>query len=252
MALTKEDLISILDKKLEPLLGEVSGLKQELREMKGFLDFANTRYEEISNKMVTIEDERVKYVQENQLLKKTIEKLDDKVRQLETQSNDVRQYTRRDCVEIHGIPPTRDEDTNSIVREIGDLMEVYLDEKDISISHRLPLGKKYKGKLSTPAIIVKFVRRDIKDKFYKARKQLKECTTTDLGHEVSNRIFINESLTEENRRVFNECLKFKKEQQFTFIWTSNGKTYIRKNKDSNAIIINCKEDLLKIKASHRP
>lgn len=124
-------------------------------------------------------------------------------------------------------------------------MEVYLDVTDISISHRLPTGKKYKGKMSTPAIIAKFVRRDTKDKFYKARKQLKDCTTGELGYEVSNRIFINESLTEENRGVFNESLKFKKEQKFAFIWTSNGKTYLRKNKDSRAIVINSKEDLMK-------
>lgn len=250
MALTKDDLINILDQKLDPLLKEMSSLKEELGNMKGFIEHANAKYDEISKKLDEFEVDKDKYTKENKLLKKTIENLDEKVRKLESQSNDVRQYTRRDCVEIHGIPTSKDEDTNYIVKQVGDMMEVYLGDNDISISHRLPVGKKYKGKVSTPAIIVKFVKRDIKDKFYKARNRLKNCTTDEIpGVEAKNRIFINESLTEENRRVFNECLKFRREKKFAFIWTSNGITYMRKNKDSNAIVVKSMEDLSKVKAS---
>ena len=250
MALTKDDLINILDQKLDPLLKEMSSLKEELGNMTGFIEHANAKYDEISKKLDEFEVDKDKYTKENKLLKKTIENLDEKVRKLESQSNDVRQYTRRDCVEIHGIPTSKDEDTNYIVKQVGDMMEVYLGDNDISISRRLPVGKKYKGKVSTPAIIVKFVKRDIKDKFYKARNRLKNCTTDEIpGVEAKSRIFVNESLTEENRRVFNECLKFRREKKFAFIWTSNGITYMRKNKDSNAIVVKSMEDLSKVKAS---
>lgn len=252
MALTKDDLISILDKKLDPLLSEISTLKKELGELKQSVDHASGKYDEISKRMKDLQADNIKYAQDNKTLKKTIEVLDNKVRQLESHSNDVRQYTRRDCVEIHGIPHIQDEDTNDLVKQVGDLMEVYLDDKAISISHRLPTSKKNKaGKPSTPAIIVKFVRRDVKDRFYKSRSKLKSCTTDQiLGCEVSNRIYINESLTEENRKIFNESLQFRKEKKFAFIWTSNGITYLRKDKDSKAIVVKAKEDIDKLKASY--
>lgn len=225
MALTKEELVAVLDQKLGPIKDEISSLKSQLAEMKSFVDLANKKYDEISSKMDRFEAKRKKDTQENKLLRDTIKKLEEKVQLLELQSNDVRQYTRRDCLEIHGIPVEDGEDTNQLVKAVGDLMEVYLSDGDISTSHRLPSNKSYKGNRKTPATIVKFVRRDVKNRFYSARKELKGYTTKSVGFDVENRIFINESLTEQNKAIFNECFKLKKLHKFLFIWTSNGKTY---------------------------
>ena len=248
MALTKEDLKCMLDSQLTPLKDEIAGLKKELIDMAASLHMSNEKYEEILKKFTSHQEERAKINRENGVLKKTIEKMDEKIKQLELESNEVRQYTRRDCVEIHGIPVREQENTNKIVLSVGDQIDVYLDEKEISTSHRLPT-KNYKGKRTTPPIIVKFARRDVKDRFYKARKNLKDVTSADLGYDEStaNRIFINESLTEQNRNTFNASLKFKKEYKYSFIWTSNGKTYLRKDQDSRAIVINNKGDLEKLK-----
>ena len=60
-----------------------------------------------------------------------------------------------------------------------------------------------------PAIIVKFMRCDVKDNFNRARKQLKNLTTQDLGYSEKNKIYLAESLTERNRMLFKDCLKVK-------------------------------------------
>jgi hypothetical protein len=60
-------------------------------------------------------------------------------------------------------------------------------------------------------IIVKCVRRDMKDKFDKSRGQVREKTTKDLGYGSANRIYLAESLTEQNKDLFRCCLKFKKD-----------------------------------------
>ena len=74
--------------------------------------------------------------------------------------------------------PTRSkrEDTNNIVIKVAEKVGVRIVEEDISVSHRLPMSKSYKGqgRTETAPIIVKFVRRDIKEKFYRARKQMKD------------------------------------------------------------------------------
>ena len=55
-----------------------------------------------------------------------------------------------------------------------------------------------KGKPGPLAIIVKFTKSDIKHNFYRAKKQLKDLTTQDLGYPEKNKIYLEESLTERN------------------------------------------------------
>ena len=64
----------------------------------------------------------------------------------------------------------KSEDTNAVVKSIGDLMGITVTDNDISVSHRMPQSKRYKDKQrGPPAIIAKFTRRVTKDKFYEAR-----------------------------------------------------------------------------------
>jgi len=246
MAVTAEVLETILEKKLSPLHDEISSLKVQLNEVKSFLEEANTKYEEVISKYEQFEIDKKNLLTENATLKKSIHEMDQQIKQLQIESNDVRQYTRRDCLELQGIPYNKDEDTDAIVKNVGDLMEVYLGDNDISISHRLPTGKGYKGTRNAPPLIVKFTRRSTKEKFYKARTKLKDCTTQDIQYSDTNKIFINECLTEQNKKLFHDCLKFKKERKRSSIWTSNGKVYLRRDITSKALRINSKDDLTKL------
>ncbi|KAK3715348.1 hypothetical protein QZH41_001339 [Actinostola sp. cb2023] len=93
----------------------------------------------------------------------------------------------RDCLEIRGIPLHRDEDADDLAKKVGELIDVEIDDDDISISHRLQYDGKQPSSGSRaapkydPAIIVKFVRRNFRDEFYKARKHLRNKSTRDLG-----------------------------------------------------------------------
>ena len=51
------------------------------------------------------------------------------------------QYLRRECIEIKGIPENEEEDTNDIVSQVAELMDIQVEDADISVSHRLPPGK---------------------------------------------------------------------------------------------------------------
>ena len=94
-----------------------------------------------------------------------------------------------------------------------------------------------------PAIIVKFVRREMRESLYRARKRLKSITTADFGFSVDKKIFINESLTPKNKELFKECLKFKKDKSYKFLWTNAGKIFLRRNVDSPVIPINSSADI---------
>ena len=230
-AINCDQFTKILDDKLIPLNSTISELKKSVNEAMSFLEVVNAKYDELLEMMKSSKDERKalkdenKILQdENKILKATIRSIESSLESVTRANNDLEQYTRRECVEIRGIPVAAtpsEEQTNNIVKDVGKLLGVDITENDISVSHRMPQSQKHKGKPGPPAIIVKFARRDVKDNFYRARKQLKDLTTRDLGYSEKNKIYLAESLTERNRMLFKDCLKVKKDMEFKFIWTLN-------------------------------
>ena len=145
------------------------------------------------------------------------------ISELRSPIDDQAQHTRHKCFEIRGSPMTSGEDINTIWRETGALVEVEINDTDISISHRIPSsnnGELESRPISHPAIVFKFTNRRIWDSFYKARTKSKSYIISDvgLGHFGESNIFIQESLTEAERKLFKNCLKFHKDQNFKFIW----------------------------------
>ena len=116
-------------------------------------------------------------------------------------------------------------DMFEIVLKVTNLMGVDIEDRDISISHRLRNSESYRGKSNkSPPIIVKFVRRISKDKLYKARRKLNDLSTKALGYPIAQRIFIADSLTQKNKELFKEAYQVRKDKQFKYIWTSSGKS----------------------------
>ena len=111
----------------------------------------------------------------------------------------VKEYIRRDMLELHGIPVTRDENPNEIVKSVVNLLDRghQFHDQDISISHRLPAPE---GKI--PPIIVKFTRRNTRT--FSLKRQLQSKSTLDLGFPTESRIYLNESLTQRTRELLKE------------------------------------------------
>ena len=123
------------------------------------------------------EEERKLLVTENKNLKAKVLQSGNEIKLLQQSFNDMDQYLRRDCVEIRGLPIDSKQNSNNLVLKIAEKIGIDIKESDISVSHILPrrnfVDQSRLRQNSTEAIIVKFVRRDIKDKFYRARKNLK-------------------------------------------------------------------------------
>ena len=148
--------------------------------------------------------------------------------------DDLEQYTRRDCLEIHGIPEITGENTDDIVKNVASIIGVELEESDISVSHRL--GTSYQNQ--PKSIIVKFTRREKRDKMYLAKNKLKDLGTKDLGYTRFNNsnIFMVESLTSKRRNLFKDSLQVKKSEGYRYLWTRQGKIFMRTDNDSPAAI----------------
>ena len=53
-------------------------------------------------------------------------------------------------------------------------------------------------------------------------------------------------LLERIKSYFNSCLNIKREKVYKFIWTNNGKIYMRKSESSDSINIRNQNDLQKL------
>ena len=84
---------------------------------------------------------------------------------------------------------------------------------------------------------MKFTRRADRDEFYTSRKEVsgKKASSIkslkDLEVEslvLTKKVYISESLTPMRKKLFGSLNKLKKDLQWKFIWTNNGRIYSKK------------------------
>ncbi|KAH9372109.1 hypothetical protein HPB48_017358 [Haemaphysalis longicornis] len=108
-------------------------LRKELRDLKASLDFFNKEFEKAKA-------ERFELAKVNKELKASNENLAEECRALKKQASQLEdrvttseQYSRNRNLEIKGVPLTDDENICEIVRQIGNALEVPIEEGEIEV-----------------------------------------------------------------------------------------------------------------------
>lgn len=238
--LTVEQLKEIMDK-----VSKIDNMELSLQNL-------SDQYDQLVKDYKALYQEHLQLAKDHKALKGQVMQSSSDIIVHSKAMNDLEQYSRRDCIEIRGVPFTQEESTDDIVEKVGEIIGVDLETDDISISHRLADkvitrndGTQIKR---DPAIIVKFTKRSTRDEFYYSRKKLHKRSTRDLGftRQREQPIFICESLTATNRKIFNSCLAFKKKNDYKFIWTHYGTTCLRKDSNSPVISIKTENDIRRL------
>jgi hypothetical protein len=228
MATEIKKLEAIFDRKLKPLFSKFDDLNTKVEEAMCSLSFLSAKYDELNDKAINMEAGMKKIKDENCILKRDLANTKGENDLLKIAQDELEQYGRRECVEIRGIPLVPDKNTNEIVIKLASKLGIDITETDTSISHRLgtpAAGSTHSGRsfstIPVPAIIIKFTRRDIRDKLYTSRSKLRNVSLKDLGYtrHVESKIFMVESLTKKRKLLFKACLEKKREIGFQFIWT---------------------------------
>ena len=254
---TESNLQKILDRltKIEASLSAFANIQENLVRMQANIDAVvtsqthiNKEFEDNKRMVENLMNKNSKL--EKQVAELTLEnkKQEEKTEKILTQINDQDQYGRINMVDIiRGIPrPNQDsqEDTNKIACEVAKLMNIPdITPNDIEVSHRTSTRPE-------AAIIVKFFAREKKERFLKARKQLYRKTTKDLGYHESHPIYVNENLTQINGQLFKDTrdmLLSKENKLARYVWTKRGKTYVKIDEDSEAMLIQSKGKLISLK-----
>lgn len=152
--------------------------------------------------------------------------------------DNLEQYTRKQSLEIHGIPESAYTSTEEAVLKVAEALDVQISPEDIDISHKIySEGEK--------PILVKFTSHKSKSKLYKKRTGLKNIKVSDLFPNISyatsaeggKKIFINENLTSFRRGLVKEANERRRQRMLVSVWTLDGKIYCKTSPEGNPIRI---------------
>ena len=162
MAMDK--LEQLFDRKLTPLLAKFDQLNIKVDDAMKSLSFLSEKDDEMIIKMAQLEKSNKDLKKENDLLHNEFSRANNEYIKIRGAQNELEQYGRGDCLEVRGIRQTESENTNGIIFQISSNIDVNIDHEDISTSHRLP-GSGPTTKFH-PSIVVKFTRRDVRNKLF--------------------------------------------------------------------------------------
>ena len=140
-------------------------------------------------------------------LKNQTKELETKNSKLEIMIEEQQQYSRRNCLLIHGVPSQKNEDTDQIAIDIiQSHLDIPIEKHELDRSHRF-------SKPNSP-IIVKFATHNKKNNVYKNKKKLK-----------GKGIFITESLTSKRVEYIKKLADLRKSGKIKSCWSADGKLF---------------------------
>ena len=176
----------------------------------------------------------LKKLEANIALVKTVnDRLVERFTKTERQCWENTQYSRRDTLEIVGIPNSvgnsvLEETVRGVFKKIG----VEIDERDVQACHHL------KGKERT---IVKFINRKDCLKILRVKKDLNSLDGVGLSENTE--IFIDESLCPYYRDIWNKCKKLRAIQKIHQFYTISGLIRVKLEETGPSRIITHMVDL---------
>lgn len=216
-------------KRVETNLGSsLNACHEELGETKALLC---KQSEELATLTKIIEDLKV----ENCNLRKQVASLGSRL-------DDAEQYSRRNTVEIHGIPAEKGENVATLVKTVGQALGYPVDDGMVDACHRLR-GRDGSGR--PPGIIVKMLRRGDAEALLQKRRVKRNLTTHDLGltSRPAQSVYVNESLAPGRRKLLHAASQIRKEKGYKYLWIRGGKILMRKDEGERVRVVVSTDDL---------
>ena len=155
-----------------------------------------------------------------------LQRLRNIIRDQQIMLDDLEQHGRRDSLRISGIPENPEHDnTDEAVLKICNEMKVepQVEPRDIAVSHRV--GKSAAGR--PRQILVKFATRNVRERVFKARTELKNVNKKEETKE--KHIYVNEDLTRFRAGLAKDARSLKNNGNISDTWTMYGKILVKDN-----------------------
>ena len=184
--------------------------KNQLNSLSEAMNFMTKKFE-------VSERERQKKDNIIDTMKSDMVNLNEKIEKLERIVDRQEQYSRRDCLLLHGIAERERENIDELILEtLNEKMRIDLTSSDLDRTHRI--GQRKAPSKKPRAVIIKFVSYNTRKFSFLNKKLLKE---TQVG--------IAESLTAKRMGILK---KAREKHQFRNVWTADAKILYKDGKDN--------------------
>lgn len=219
---------------------ELKPLKEEISELKKSLIYIQQEHSELKKKCENLN------IKTNDQSAKIIV-LESQISKLEREHEQQQQWSRLQNLEIVGIPEIPDESPLDIITALAKRSGVDLKPEDIDFAHRVQPQRPASGRARS--IVLRLKTRHMKDKLLSATRKLHGKTPKEVGLGSNNvtKIYVNEHLTQHNKRLLRLCKVRAKTLNYNFVWTKNCRIFVRKQENTPPLKITIETDLNKIK-----
>ena len=220
-------ILNSIQETVNNILGENQKLKEELKELKASSLSHDREFENLKKALATATKCNDNLKVELESTKKLVHEQTKQIGNLQYMHDNLEQYSRKNSLELYGIPEGAYESTEEAVLKVAEALDVQITPQDIEITHKL----KRRG---NKPVIVKFTSHKKKTQLYKARIKLKDIKVHDIfpnyaaaTQESNDRIYINENLTQYRRDLVSKASKMKKDDMIFSLWTLDGNVYVK-------------------------
>lgn len=237
--LIQESMDSFIDK-IEQKIRKIVELKtkeifKEVNDVKDSICYLNTQYEDIKTDLQLKCNQMKKLSEENDNLKTTIKDLGNRLTIME-------QQTRMCNIELQCLPEHKTENLVTIVTQIASVSGMKLQEGDIFKCTRI--AKINPDNKRPRSVVVRFSTPRIRDTFMASVKQYNrkhrdnKLNTSHIGIGGEKKpIFVVDHLSPEIKKIHALARETAKKLQYKFVWTKNGRVFMRKTETSEHIMI---------------
>lgn len=240
------DPLSLLGEKLEVLFKEMHDFRSEFKDMGVSINSTHEKVDELKTMFCQHRVDIDACLQDIDTLKSENTSLKNELNKLREEVCSQQQYSRRNTVDIQGVPETKQENIVEVVKRVAKVLRFELKTEMIDAVHRLP-GDRRDSK--PRGIILKFVRRLDCDDLLKLAKVKRGFFASELGLQSESKVYVNPSLCKMYRELLYLAKNAVRDGFIKFAWHSNGRILVRRREGQPAIHITTRDQLRRL--THR-
>lgn len=191
---------------------------------------------ELKSDIQSVKDECAAKFQSNEAAMEVLNKRVDSVHQK------IGALENRNELIISGIPFQNGENLNATIKIIGKQLAVREATTQMAEARRMMNRNQKDG---DSLIVVEFPLRSTRDEFYSAYLRKRDLKLRHLGLDSDRRVYINESLHIDARKVKSAALRLKKAGKLAMVYTKQGIVYVKCAADGPSTEIYSEDELKK-------
>ena len=165
------------------------------------------------------------------------------IKDLSSRLNNLEQRSREKNLEIVGmrVPNELETEISLTLSFLNNVMKANVNAADVEVAHVVPSRRQDNKRV----IVVAFKFREKRNEVLKFKHELRSYN--DSLQDQRTRIFVNEQLSPENRRLYAMAAKLRYDFNYKFLWTKKSTCFLRKDENSFCIKIVNEDDLVNIR-----